>query len=142
MASTPEEALFAWTRASCDTKELRLLDVIHLPCIMHTPGRVVVWLEPDEVPEYQPLPGPLAGSICELKSYELIGANELKRVYRATYDRFKADGTTIWTGVETLLTVLNKDGDWRIVLNNGLGTPPPELLAEIAAARESDGTTS
>ena len=77
------------------------------------------------------------GSICELKSYELVGANDLKRIYRATYDRFRPDGTTIWTGVVTLLTVLNTDGDWRIVLNNGLGSPPPELLAEIAAAREA-----
>ena len=140
MASTPEEALADWTRASCDTKELRLRDVIHLPCIMYAPGRVVVWQEDDQVPEYQELVGPLAGSICELKSYELVGANELKHIYKATYDRFRPDGSTIWTGVVTLLTVLNRDGDWRIVLNNGLGSPsvPPELLAEIAAARESD----
>ena len=140
MASTPEEALQDWTRASCDTKELKLRDVIHLPCIMHTPGGVTVWLEPDDVPEYQQLPGPLAGSICELKSYELVGANDLKHIYLATYDRFRPDGSTIWTGVRTLLTVLNEDGDWRIVLNNGLGSPsvPHELLAEIASARESN----
>ena len=37
------------------------------------------------------------GSICELKSYELVGANDLKRIYRATYDRFRPDGTTIWS---------------------------------------------
>jgi len=135
MASTPEQALMDWTRASCDTKELRLCDVIHLPCVMYTPGRVVVWQKPEDVPEYQELVGPLAGSICELKSYELLGANEIKQIYRATYDRFRPDGSVIWTDVVTFLTVLNKDGDWPIVLNNGLGSPPPELLAEITAAR-------
>ena len=31
------------------------------------------------------------------------------------------------------------DGDWRIVINDGLGSPSAELMAaEIAAARESD----
>ena len=138
MASTPEQALVDWTRASCDTKELRLRDVIHLPCVMYTPGRVVIWQEEADVPEYQELVGPLAGSICVLKSYDLVGANAVKSIYRATYDRFRPDGSAIWKDVVTLLTVLNKDGDWRIVINDGLGSPPAELLAEIAAARDSD----
>jgi hypothetical protein len=138
MASTPEQALDDWTRASCDTKELRLRDVIHLPCVMYTPNRVVIWQEEADVPEYQELVGPLAGSTCVLKAYDLIGSNPVKCIYRATYDRFRPDGTAIWRDVVTLLTVLNKDGDWRIVINDGLGWHPPELMAELAAARDSD----
>ena len=125
MASTPEGALSDHFKAIGDRKEIRLADALHLPFQQYGWGveNTFQWSDPGEVPEYATLRDRYAGSYCELNSFDLIGGNDTKQAYKVSGTLFNSDGSVMQT-FKAIYTLLDKDGDWRVVQRNPLNVVP------------------
>ena len=126
MASTPEEAIREQIKAIGDCKEIKLAETIHLP-FQHYDAyaeRVYQWNRPEEVPEYFQAPAlNWAGTYCKLDSLEPVFAGDKKIAFKIEATRFNPDGSVMQT-FEAIYTVLNKDGDWRVVQRNPINIFP------------------
>ena len=120
MPSTPEEAVALHVKAIGDTREVKMKDTIHLP-FQHYSARaewVFQWNTPDDVPEYMEMLDPKwAGTSCALKNITLIAKSEHKAAFLVLATRFRADGRAM-QDFQAIYSVLNKDGDWRVVNRN------------------------
>ena len=128
MASTPKDAIVEHIKAIGDRQERKLAETIHLPFQHYEPNavRVFQWNSPEEVPEYIRMPHPSwAGTYCELDSIEPIFASDIKIAYKIEVTRLHADGSVMQT-FEAVYTVLNRDGDWRVVQRNPINIFPAE----------------
>ena len=126
MPESAEEAVRQHMTAIGDTKEIRLADTIHLPFQHYSADAewVFPWDGPEQVPEYMELLDPRwAGTHCILNSTELLASSDKKSVFRVNVTRYKVDGSPLQT-FEALYTVLEKDGDWRVVHRNPIKVLP------------------
>ena len=134
MAETPEQALLDGFEVGSDRKRMRIRDAVHLPFVhfgwnpsWSRPGgtQAYLWSEAEQVPEYGRFPEEWAGSYLSMDAHELVIGNDHKRAYKVDGTRYHPDGSAMQT-FEAIYTVINVDGDWRLVLRNPVNIVPSQ----------------
>jgi hypothetical protein len=124
MATTPEAAVQDAIDSSGSLEVKTFRETIHLP--LHQvgvgPALSPIYLEEADVPEYrsdgwEETNPEWVGSTNELRTYNLIIADENKAAYLIKAARFCADGRLMQT-YDAIFTVANQNGDWRLISRN------------------------